>query len=243
MGAIQAAAEERYCNPAVPKSWSDPKLAYRERGNRCEGLYSQQIAAPSKVEIVGFFQHPPVVEPGSEVPLRVKIGESNSPVQIQAVSLRYRHFYRMDTRLAPGQANFLWPRSILNSREVSLNKRELAILACISTCRSTGSRSMMKILPVSLTDERRNIKPKSYLMFRASVRLKSLWLRISRLPDREVLGQANVLGGRRLAAGEPFRVPVSALRYGSRYLLQVRAVPASSGASSSTVEAELVMVK
>jgi len=59
--------------------------------------------------------------------LIVRWQAASAPVNVRAVSLRWRTFYRMDTQQSSGSDHFLWPTSVL--RNLAMTGEDIGVLA------------------------------------------------------------------------------------------------------------------
>lgn len=123
-------------------------VAYSKRGDRCEGLYVQEVAGGA-LELVSFtaaFLNYPFT-PESALFLRWP-QNSGVPVHLRSCALKRRVYYRMDTVRAADSA-YLWPADLLS--RLGLSRDEIGILAW--TARSIGGSPRQVYLPL-LTEPR-----------------------------------------------------------------------------------------
>jgi hypothetical protein len=87
---------------------------YRERGERCEGVYAQLPVGGDLVAVVSFTDGRAAFDL-RQGPIRLEWapGAAPSGLRIRAVSLRRGLHYQMDTILPPGSASFTWPTDVL----------------------------------------------------------------------------------------------------------------------------------
>jgi hypothetical protein len=138
----EAAAQQR-CDPALTVP-TGTELGYRLRGERCEGVYAQGLSAGSELTIIGLMARASDLEFRSVSNVQVRWRPvAGQNVRIQAHSLRWRTYYRMDT-VRPGTSTvFRWPTSILGP--LQLRQREIAVLAWIDVPGSTRGRIHLPI--------------------------------------------------------------------------------------------------
>jgi hypothetical protein len=105
---------------------ADPVLAYRDFGNRCEGLYESKISDIDRLELVSFTNGslPDNLRATSLLDLSVAAAET---AVVRAVPLRRAAYYRMQAKLRPGR-HLRWPTSDVLAR-TSLTGRYLGVLA------------------------------------------------------------------------------------------------------------------
>lgn len=87
---------------------------YRERGERCEGVYAQLPVSGDLLSVVSVTRGRAEFDP-SRGPIRLEWAAQAAPtgLRIRAVSLRRALHYQMDAALPPGSASFTWPTDIL----------------------------------------------------------------------------------------------------------------------------------
>jgi hypothetical protein len=97
---------------------------YKDRGNRCEGLYVADVGSRS-VELVSLTLGVISYEMRPGVKLQVSAPGQNAAVHIRAVAKPAGTHYRMDALLAPGSV-LLWPVDDVLLRE-SINASRLGV--------------------------------------------------------------------------------------------------------------------
>jgi len=81
--------------------------AYKNRGNRCEGLYVADVSSKS-IDIISFTSGSISYDLNSKLPLKVAVLSKSSPVNVRAVAVTPKTYYRMDTFVLAG-ATLIWP--------------------------------------------------------------------------------------------------------------------------------------
>ena len=94
------------CDPTV-RPLLQSAHHYRQRGDRCEGLYVAEISRPG-IELVSFTLGSLAFDWSSKTVLLVDSSSHTSPVRVRAVAIPPRSYYRMDAIL-PGGARLRWP--------------------------------------------------------------------------------------------------------------------------------------
>lgn len=100
-------AHSQSCDPTIT-SVDNYQLGYRSREDRCEGFYRSEVGARS-IEIVGLIKgnfgfkldRKEVVEITSSV-------VTNSLINVRAVGIPIKTYYRMDAQITPSQ-KLVWP--------------------------------------------------------------------------------------------------------------------------------------
>lgn len=99
-------AQELRCDAAVRPLAGSP-FSYQNRGNRCEGLYVADVGSRS-VDVISFTFGRVTYDVRSKLPLRVSVSSKAPTVNVRAVAIPPKTYYRMDTLLRPG-VTLVWP--------------------------------------------------------------------------------------------------------------------------------------
>ncbi len=221
--------------PATPSVDASNPTAYKDRGDRCEGIFRQQVAASAQLALIGVHRHSPTFEPGSGKPLTVtSAAQSGAALALRVLSSRPRQYYRMDATLHG--SSFVWKRDVIDNPAIQLTPSEAKALLCETSC----SVANPKIYPVSIVEAKASRSQGITLWFRAAVDIKQLFITL-----RPIGGQANtefeesdVLDGRMLPAGAAKDV-FAILKSGS-YSLKAIAVPVGAEAMDE-VRAQIII--
>lgn len=100
-----AHAEEPQCKGLAPLQ--DSPVGYQKRGDHCEGLYVANVGAHS-LAATSFSLGKIRFELSPAVRLQVSAPGQTQPVNVRAVAIPAKTYYRMDAVL-PGGASMLWP--------------------------------------------------------------------------------------------------------------------------------------
>jgi hypothetical protein len=125
--AVWPATAQTFCDPSKPivEHHSD---GYRDRNDRCEGVYGRQPVSGGFLEIASFSLGDVEYHlKGEALTLAWPAKASDQPVQIRAVSLRQNLHYQMDTRRPTGTTSFKWPTDLL--LQLELEPGELGVRA------------------------------------------------------------------------------------------------------------------
>src|SRR5207247_3017061 len=94
---LQVASPGATCDSLVKTRATDPD-SYRLRGDRCEGLYVQDVSGSSNLVLASVIEHFESFDDTSGLPLRVEWTPLNGlPVLLRAYSLKSGLYYRMET--------------------------------------------------------------------------------------------------------------------------------------------------
>jgi hypothetical protein len=235
-GDSQGQPKRNGCNAIGGPVEKASPLAYTDRGDRCEGLFRQKVAASAQLALIGVHAHSPKFKPGSGKTLTVvPVGAGHaSAIAIRVLSSRPRLYYRMDAKLASA-TRFVWKREILDNSRVTLGPREIKALLCEESC----DKKVPKVFPASITEGRAPPSGGVTLWFRAAIDLRKLFITLQRRPNgKTALKNTDVLEGRLLPAGAAKDVFVT-LRSGT-YDLRALAVPVGASAMDQ-VRARIVI--
>ena len=105
IGSLTAHAQDLQCGGLPPLQGS--QVGYQKRGDRCEGLYVANVGAHS-LAATSFSLGKIRYELSSSVRLQVSAPGQTQPVNVRAVAIPPKTYYRMDATL-PAGASMVWP--------------------------------------------------------------------------------------------------------------------------------------
>jgi hypothetical protein len=156
--------------PGDVKPASDAAVAYADRGDRCEGLYQQPVAASAKLQIIGAHRNRPIFDAGSGVPILVSaITAGAGDLKLRILSTKPQLYYRLDASL-DSKGQFLWKRNIVDDVRVGLKPADIAALICAGSC----EKSSPTIYPAALTEKATQSVDGITIRMRAALDLKEL---------------------------------------------------------------------
>lgn len=123
-----ATANENYCDPYLTPREDHP-YAYRDRGDRCEGIYIKKVSSNALL-LVSLTQSFEAFEAGDtgQLPLQWKTIEADE-IRLRAYGVKPRLYYRMDT-VRPGMPNaYLWPTEVLSA--LGIKMQHIGLLAWV----------------------------------------------------------------------------------------------------------------
>src|SRR5262249_4010591 len=108
----QATTAADPCDPKLVRAAQDP-MRYERRGERCEGLYIQQVAGSAGLLVASFIESsgPFDIVAGKPLPVAWS-GAAQSSVRLRAIALRSRLYYRMDSERPGSPGVFEWPTDL-----------------------------------------------------------------------------------------------------------------------------------
>ncbi len=199
------AAESSLCDQNLPQD-SDSPVAYRMRGDRCEGIYAQQVSSISievRSLVAGFGPFDPAKDRELELAWTAPPG-STRDVRLRAFSFKPRTYFRMDTALPAVRGVYHWPAEVLASQK--LGRDELGLLAWIDMP-GPGSSTRQVYLPLRAGGGTAKAGAGYELALFPTARLTEVRVTVSRLDAQgktvATLRSDEELGYDYYAAGEP----------------------------------------
>ena len=138
-----AQSDKGNCNPNLKPV--DGDLGYKQRGNRCEGLYVAQTSVGT-LHIASLVTTFEAFDPGEDLVLEWDAPPEGGPVRLKVVSLTRRFYYQMDTERPRDRHRFTWMPDVLNA--LGLGANDLGVVA--STVSQLDGRNVEVYLPVRL---------------------------------------------------------------------------------------------
>jgi hypothetical protein len=143
-----SAGGQRHCDESLTQLTNHP-LGYRDRGDRCEGIYIGKIASTTLL-VASLTESFEEYKTASDKPLDIDWdkppGNGNENVRVRAQGLIRHLYYRMDTAQPSGRGSYRWPTDILAS--LNIVKDDLGIVAL--TRYSVGQRERDVYLPLRI---------------------------------------------------------------------------------------------
>lgn len=226
---------QSYCDASLVGMTSS-ELGYRDRGNRCEGLYIEKVGGTTLL-LASFTESFEQYDSRSGKPIRIEWNRplGNSTVRVRAQGLNSRLYYRMDTVQPAGSTSYTWPSHVLASLNIGAN--DIGVLG--STKRAVGQTERDIYLPVRISQAGRAIRKGSYqLIILPGVELQEMFITLATtqadgqpakfIKDGEKLGYGFYPAERRI------EIPVTGLTNPGTYYLHIGATIKSGG--SATIE-------
>ncbi|HEX5717284.1 MAG TPA: hypothetical protein VF179_14060 [Thermoanaerobaculia bacterium] len=177
-----ALAVDSLCDRSLPQDSKSP-MAYHLRGDRCEGIYAQQVSSISvevRSLVAGFGAFDPARNEKLELAWTAPPGNTRD-VRLRAFSFKPRTYYRMDTAVPAARGAYHWPTDVLAS--VGLGQVDLGLMAWIDLPSPVGlARPVYLPLRAGAGAAKRNDGYEVSLV--PSVRLSEVRLKVSRLDDK-----------------------------------------------------------
>src|SRR5262245_17114072 len=226
-------AQSPHCDADLNPASSNP-LGYRLRGDRCERVYIQEVAA-TVLRLVSLTESFETFEPTRDRPLIVEwTPPSNQPLHLRAQSLKSRLYYRMDSERPAGSASFEWPLDLVAA--LGLTRNDLGVLAW--TARRLGSAERLVHIPVRIR-QRTTPAPEPYRMVLVpGVQVEELFLSVARVDANGQPGPYSIdkmpVGLGYYPAGRAVVVPLRIPSIAGVYRIDVGATLTQGGVSAIT---------
>jgi hypothetical protein len=223
-----SAGAENLCDPGLPADTKSP-LHYHMRGDRCEGLYAQQVSSVS-VEIRSLVASFGPFDPAKDQELALAWTPppgATGNVRLRVFSFKPGIYYRMDTAIAAGKGVYRWPTDVLAS--LGLHSQDLGLIAWIDLPGPGGTPRTVH-LPLRVGSAGAAKGGYDVSLF-PSARLSEVRLTLSRLDAQghiaAVLRKDEELGFGYYGSHEPIAFPTNELGPAGFYRLAVTAIPKS----------------
>lgn len=196
LATVNVNAQENICREEI-KPISSSDLAYRQRGDRCEGLFSQQVSATG-MRIAAYHRHPASYDDTS-LALNISSASTETSKVLTVTSLRSKQFYRMDASFSGN--NYSLPLDVVRHPDVNVVPSDFAAVVCKKNC----DTSLPTLVPASFGGENA-FNP--YVALVANLELFELRISIKAGDTGEVLFDKEMLGNRTWQASRPATFPL-----------------------------------
>lgn len=230
---LPAAWAQSPCDPTLPQP-AAPQ-GYRLRGDRCEGIYVQDLAGTT-LRLASLTRSFSDFDPTTERQLRLAwtpLGSTQT--HVRASALKHGLYYRMDAVRPAGAASYDWPTDML--KEFQLSKMQLGVLAW--TPHVFGTKEQDVYLPLRVGPQG-NDAALYVLVIVPGVELEQLFITIAALGDdgktRAFLKNREPLNYGYYPAEQPIRIPITVSGGDSPGFYFVRLGAPLMGGGSATIE-------
>jgi hypothetical protein len=221
------------CDSLVATQSSDP-LRYRQRGDRCEGLYGQNVAGSSTLRVASLVESLEAFDDTSSLPLRVEwTAPPAEPVTLRATAIRSGLYYRMETAHPIAAASFAWPSDV--RRPLHIASSDIGVTGTASM--SLGGARREVLVPLRISQRRPPARTSSYrLTLWPTVGLSEVFVTVAATgadgaPTKYLQRDAK-LGYGVYPAERPIVVRLPALKERGVYLVRVAATREGSGSAT-----------
>jgi hypothetical protein len=229
-----AIGAQGFCDPSLPQPLDNPQ-GYRMRGDRCEGIYIQEVGA-TVLHLASFTESFEDFDPASGTALTVEWDRPacDGDIHLRGEGLRRRLYYRMDTLRPTATSAYSWPLGILSAQQ--LGKGDIGLMAW--THCGSGANERDVSIPVRIRQKQNPPRSGSYqLILIPGVELAEVYMSLAQagadgrpkafLKNREALGYGYY------PAEWKIEIPISGLKAPGLYYLSLAATLRSGGASTT----------
>jgi hypothetical protein len=221
---------------SLPVRASDP-LRYRQRGDRCEGVYGQDVSGSSELQLVALVEHVERFDDSASAPLRVEwTPPVGAAVTLRASPLRAGLYYRMRTARPITGARYDWPSDV--RRPLRIGSADIGLVG--STMMTLGGTRREVFVPLRVTQRRPATGSSSYrLTLMPTVGLSEVYVTVATTgadgaPARH-LQRDEKLGYGFYPAARPIDVRLPALDERGVYLVRIAATREGGGGATRTL--------
>lgn len=207
--------------------------AYRQRGDRCEGIYIQEVSGAPLV-IASWTESFPDYDLHSKQPLMIEWQglRGTGDVRLRAQGLRRRLYYRMDTLRPSGSKSFAWPSDLLSALNIA--KGDVGIVGMTRGLVGQAEREIY--LPLRIGQGGKATRTGNYqLVLLPGADLKEVFISLTALngSKRSLLKDGEPVGYGYYPAERPIEIPISGAQARGLYHLEIGATLKSGGAAAA----------
>lgn len=224
-----SALAQQPCDPELKVRPADP-LGYRVRGDRCEGMFVEEVSGTVRISSLHFTKRDFQPGAGNSVRLAWSLPPA-AQVQVRAVSLLPKVFFRMDAVRSGNSTSYIWPTDFV--AVVKLKSADIGLLSWAEV--QVGGRLQRVYSPVSVQDRSGEIE----IMLVPEAQLEELYYTLVKLDDKG-RSEVAVVTDRPLKlgfypAGQPVAIRLPVLEPKRVYRLELAARIKSGGAINRDV--------
>ena len=226
----------RFDCDSLPVRVSDP-LRYRQRGDRCEGVYGQDVSGSSELQVVAVMEHLEAFDDTTSAPVRIEwTPPAGSAVTLRATSIRPGLYYRMQTTRPVAAGRYDWPSDV--RRPLRIRSADVGLAG--STTMSLGGAPKEVLVPLRVSQRRPAPITSGYrLTVMPSVGLSEVYVTVATTAadasPAVYLQRDEKLGYGFYPAARPIDVRLPALRERGVYLVRIAATREAGGGATRTI--------
>lgn len=234
LASLEGAAQGSPCDRGLEALARGPH-GYVLRGNRCEGVYAQQVSG-SALWVASFTQFFEEYDLTSGADLLVEwAAPANLGVRLRAQGIKPELYYRMDAVDTGASHSFRWPSDLLAAQHIS--REDIGVLGW--TRYSLGGVDRDVYVPLRIRQHKSAPETDRYeLVLFPAVELKEVYLSLAAVgPDgrpRSFIEQGKRLGYGFYPAERPVRIRLRGLGDPGVYYLEIGAELAGGGTAALT---------
>ena len=235
-GFIVTCKAQSNCDSSLVKLSTGPS-GYRERGDRCEGIYIKEVGSTT-LQIASFTESFVQYDLNSGKPLIIKwdAPPNNSSVSLRAQGLRRKLYYQMDKIIPAGKTSYSWPINFLSS--LSIGKSEIGIAGRFLY--KSGKLERNVYIPLRISQQGNDVKTGNYkLLVFPGTELKEVYISMAPVEPDGSNGKF-IIEGKKLGYGyypaeRAIEIPVSGMKETGIYYLEVSAEKKNGSTSTQEI--------
>ncbi|MEJ7737669.1 MAG: hypothetical protein WKF97_09605 [Chitinophagaceae bacterium] len=232
MNRLQA---QGHCDPSLTLI-TENALAYRDRGDRCEGIYIKQVSS-TPLLVASFNEHFDEYDVNSGKALKIEWDRppNNKAIHVRTQSIKYGLHYRMDTYRPSGQTAYMWPSDILASMKIL--KKDIGVVGITQLL--IGQKQRDVYLPLRISKEGKVPRTGKYtLLLLPGVELSEIYITVASVGTdgrpAKFFSKGKELGYGYYPAERSVEIPISAPKDTRICYLEIGAKKKSGG--TQTIE-------
>ena len=163
------------CDPALP-GIKEGGLGYRDRGDRCEGLYINPVSNTTLFVASFTEQFENFDNAGNTVLIEWDHPPASKEIQLRAQGIKPRLYYRMDASSSGSNSFFAWPAGILTS--LNIKRNDIGVTGKMKL--SIGKTERFVYLPLRIRKQGESKKTGSYkLILLPGVQLTEMYISLA----------------------------------------------------------------
>lgn len=228
------AGQPEFCDPLLTVIADNP-YGYRPRGDRCEGIYVQNVASVPLI-VASFTESTIDYELDAGKPLHVgwrNLSGNTSPVRLRAQGVKRRLYYRMDTFRPADATSYVWPSNLLTA--LNIQKQDIGILGVIG--HPIGQTDRDIYLPLRVTQKEVFARSGPYeLVLFSGLELSEIFVSLAQLRENgepeTYVQYEEPLGYGYYPAEQPITVRIPGLNRAGIYRLEIGSIIRGGGTFS-----------
>jgi hypothetical protein len=219
-------AQQPVCDSGLEERAKGPH-GYRRRGDRCEGIYGQEVGGDPLVFASlteSFEDYAPSVD--GDPPLTIEWTPSNGgPVNLRAQGIKRDLYYQMDVGRPSTPTRYQWPSDVLAARHIP--RRDLGVVGW--TRRAIGGIDRDVYLPLRIGQRNAPTRSGTYeLTLFPTATLTEVYLTVVQVDDsghvKRTIRNGKPLGYDEYPAQRPIRITLSDLGPTGIYQFEIGAL-------------------
>ena len=217
------------CDPTLP-AIKEGNLGYRNRGDRCEGLYINPVSSTTLfvASFTEYFENFDNV--GNTLLVEWDKPPSNSEIHLRAQGIRPRLYYRMDAYKPGANTFFAWPSAVLSS--LNIRRNDVGVIGRIKI--PLGKMERYVHLPLRIRNQAESKRTGSYrLVLIPGVQLSEIFITLASVGQdgnpKQFLRKEEALGYGYYPAERAVEIPIAAPKEKGIYYIQMGAKLKSGG--------------